>query len=249
MTTNPKRVMVVTGAGRGIGRAIALALASKETFIYVNDLPGMADAEKTVADLRELGSGADLLPFSVSDVGAVDAAFEKAEKEQGGVDVLINNAGIAIDRLILRAKEEDWDKVLDINLKGTFFCTRAAFKTMIRRQNHGRVVSIASVVGQMGNAGQSMYGASKAGVIGLTKSLAREVASRGITVNAVAPGFVRTAMTDSLTDAQKKAFLEAVPLGRWAEPEDIAGVVKFLVSEAASYITGQVIAVNGGMYL
>ncbi|MFH1018609.1 MAG: 3-oxoacyl-[acyl-carrier-protein] reductase [Pseudomonadota bacterium] len=250
---NPnRRVAVVTGASRGIGRAIALALAGPDIFVYVNDRPTPEETElakKVVAEIRAKGAQAQELMFDITNTEAVDQAFDTIAKEQGGVDVLVNNAGIAIDNLVLRIKESDWQKVIDVNLKGAFFCTKAALKTMMRRQNHGRIVSISSVVGQMGNAGQSVYAASKAGLIGITKSVAREVAARKITVNAVAPGFVRTAMTDRLTDEQKEAFLKAVPLGRWAEPEEVAHVVCFLVSEKASYITGQVIAVNGGLYL
>ena len=252
MTSSTPRVIVVTGASRGIGRAISLALAQPNSFIYVNDRPGPEETEsakKVVSELRAKGAGAKELLFDITDTAAVENGFETVAKENGGVDVLVNNAGIAIDGLVLRYKEADWDKVIDVNLKAAFFCTKAALKTMMRRQNHGRVVFVSSVVGQMGNAGQAVYGASKAGLVGLTKSIAREVASRQITVNAVAPGFVRTAMTDRLTDEQKEAFLKAIPLGRWAEPEEVANVVRFLSSEAATYVTGQVIAVNGGMYL
>ncbi len=247
-----RRVVVVTGASRGIGRAIALDLAQPGFFIYVNDRPAPEETElakKVAGEIRAKGADARELLFDITNLEAIDQAFDTIAKEQGGVDVLVNNAGIAIDNLVLRIKEADWQKVIDVNLRGSFFCAKAALKTMVRRQNHGRIVSISSVVGQMGNAGQSVYAASKAGLIGITKSIAREVAARKITVNAVAPGFVRTAMTDRLTDEQKEAFLKTVPLGRWAEPEEVAHVVRFLVSEDASYITGQVIAINGGMYL
>ncbi len=247
--TDASRVIVVTGAARGIGRAIAVALAEPGTFIYLNDLRWDDEAQKVIPQIQALGGQAAPLPFDISNLEAISEGFEKIAQEQGGVDVLVNNAGISMDALTLRAKDDEWQKTMDINLRGAFACSRAALKTMLKRKNQGRIIMMASVVGQMGNAGQAIYGASKAGLIGLTKSIAREVAIRQVTVNAVAPGFVKTAMTDSLTPEQKEVFLKNIPLGRWAEPEDIASVVRFLASKEASYITGQVIAVNGGMYL
>ena len=239
---------MVTGASRGIGRAVAKALASPEALVYVNYRSGEAQALAVVAEIEAMGGKAKAIAFDVSDTESVEKAFGSIVAESGGIDVLVNNAGIAIDTLLLRAKDQDWSKTIDVNLKGAFVCTRQALRTMLKRPQ-GRVINMTSVVGQMGNAGQSMYAASKAGVIGFTKSIAREVASRGVTVNAIAPGFVRTEMTDGLTDDQKQGLLNQIPLRRWAEPEEIASIVKFLASEHAAYITGQVIAANGGMYL
>ena len=225
-----------------------MALAEPSALVYVNYRSGEKEALAVVAEIERLGGKAKAIAFDVADTESVQQAFEQIVKESGGIDVLVNNAGIAIDTLVLRAKDEDWQTVMDVNLKGSFVCTRAALRSMLKRPN-GRIIFMTSVVGQMGNAGQAMYSASKAGIMGLTKSIAREVASRGITVNAVAPGFVKTDMTDSLNEDQKQALLTQIPLRRYAEPEEIASIVKFLASTSASYITGQVIAANGGMYL
>jgi 3-oxoacyl-[acyl-carrier protein] reductase len=251
MANSMDRIIVITGASQGIGRAIALALAGEGSFVYVNyrGQAEKASAESVVQEINKQGFKAGSIQFDVTNTEAVNQAFDHIAEEKGGTDVLINNAGISIDTLMLRAKDSDFQAVVDVNLRGAFACTRAAIKTMLRRKNNGRIVSLASVVGQMGNAGQSIYAITKAGIIGMTKSVAREVASRGVTANAVAPGFVKTAMTDQLTSEQKESFLRAIPLGRYAEAEEIASVVKFLVSEQASYITGQVIAVNGGLYM
>lgn len=242
------RIIVVTGASRGIGKAIALALAEPDAIVYVNYRSGEAEAMQVVAEIERNGGKAKAIAFDVANTESVQQAFEKIVSESGGIDVLVNNAGISIDTLVLRAKDQDWHTVMDVNLKGSFVCARAALRTMLKRPN-GRIIFMTSVVGQMGNAGQAMYSASKAGIMGLTKSIAREVASRGVTVNAVAPGFVKTDMTDSLKEDQKQALLTQIPLRRYAEPEEIASIVKFLASKSASYITGQVIAANGGMYL
>lgn len=248
MTGSVQRVIVVTGASRGIGKAIALSLCDAGTLLYVGYRSGESEAKAVVDQITAQGGSAKLLQIDVANSASVKAAFDRVAEESGGVDVLVNNAGISIDGLMLRAKDDDWDAVVDTNLKGSFMCARAALKTMLRRPE-GRIIFMSSVVGQMGNAGQAVYAASKAGLHGLTKAIAREVASRAVTVNAIAPGFIKTEMTEKLTDDQKQALLTQIPLRRWAEPEEIASIVKFLVSPNASYITGQVIAANGGMYL
>lgn len=247
--TNTARVIVVTGASRGIGRSIAIELASPKNFIYVNYLSNEAKAQEVVAEIQKRDGQAKAIGFDVSDPAQVEKAFEQIAKENGGVDVLVNNAGIPMDGLLLRYKDEDWQKSINVNLTSVYACTKAALKTMMRRKSNGRIISMTSVVGQMGNAGQSVYAATKAGIIGFTKSVAKEVASRDITVNAIAPGFVKTEMTDALTPDQQAKIMENIPLKRVAEPHEIASVVKFLASPEASYITGQTIAVNGGMYL
>lgn len=249
MTNTEKKIIVVTGASRGIGRAIALGLASREHFIYVNYLSNQSKADEVVAEIKKRDGDAKAIGFDVSNSQQVEKAFAQIAEENGGCDVLVNNAGIPLDGLLLRYKDEDWEKSINVNLTSVYACSKAALKTMMKRKNNGRIISMTSVVGQMGNAGQTVYSATKAGIIGFTKSLAREVASRNITVNAVAPGFVKTEMTDALTPEQQAKIMEQIPLKRVAEPEEIANVVRFLVSNQASYITGQTIAVNGGMYL
>jgi 3-oxoacyl-[acyl-carrier protein] reductase len=244
-----QRVIVVTGGSRGIGRAIALRLASPESLIYVTFRNQEAEANQVVSEIAKNGGHAKAIAFDVASPESVESGFEKIAEESGGVDVLVSNAGIAIDGLLPRFKNEDIEKLTRTNLEGSIVATRSALKTMLRRKSNGRIVYVTSVVGQMGNAGQSIYAATKSGLRGFMKSMAREVASRGITVNAVAPGFVKTDMTEHLTDAQKNEMLKRIPLGRYAAPEDVANVVEFLVSERASYITGQEIAVNGGMFL
>jgi 3-oxoacyl-[acyl-carrier protein] reductase len=249
-----KRTVVVTGASRGIGRSICLSLASPDTQIYFNYFsPGnpeaeeaaAADTEKLVADL---GSSANSMSVDVANAKEVEAFFEKIVDETGRVDILVNNAGITKDGLLVRMKENDWNMVLNINLKGAFTCTRLAAKIMMK-QRYGRIVNIASVVGVSGNPGQANYSASKAGLIGLTKTAAKELAARNVTVNAVAPGFIETDMTAALPEKARKAMLDQVPMGRGGQPEDVAAAVKFLASDDAAYITGQVIHVNGGMYM
>lgn len=247
--TTPSRIAIVTGGSRGIGRAISKSLAEDGAFVYVNYRSREAEAQTVVEEIQSAGGLAKAIGFDVANSEAVDQAFEAIAAENGGIDILVSNAGIVNNNLVLRTKDSDWDSVIATNLRGSFACARASLKTMLRRKNGGRLVFLSSVVGQMGNAGQTVYATTKAGLLGMTKSLAQEVASRGITVNAVAPGFVKTDMTDSLTDTQKEALLRLVPLGRWAEPQEVAAVIRFLVSPAASYITGQVISVNGGMYL
>ena len=249
MTDNPNRVVVVTGGSRGIGRAIALRMADGETKIYFNYSASVStDAEETEALVRAAGGTARAIRVDVGSREDVQGFFNQIAEESGRVDVLVNNAGITADGLLVRMKEKDWDRVLDINLKGAFHCIQAVAKMMMR-QRSGRIINMASVVGVMGNAGQANYVASKAGLIGLTKTVARELAPRGITVNAVAPGFVETSMTAELPEKVKEAMLAQIPLGRMGQPEDVADVVAFLASEEASYITGQVLHVNGGMYM
>lgn len=238
---------LVTGGARGIGKAIAEALAGKGVNVAIADVV-LEEAEKTAREVEKLGVKTAALRLDVSDSGSVAGAFESAVKELGRLDILINNAGITRDGLLVRMKEEDWDSVLSVNLKGVFLCSKEAVKVM-SKQRYGRIVNIASVVAFMGNPGQANYSASKAGIVGLTKTVAREYASRGITVNAVAPGFITTAMTDALPDNMKEEMKKAIPLGRFGSIEDVAGAVLFLASPGSGYITGQVLHVNGGMYM
>jgi 3-oxoacyl-[acyl-carrier protein] reductase len=242
------RAAVVTGASRGIGRAIALELARRGARVVVNFHQNAEAASQVVETIRREGGEAVSFQADVALLPQAEALIQTAVKSFGQVDILVNNAGITRDSLLLSMSEADWDTVLDTNLKSTFNCSRAALKPMIRRR-YGRIINVSSVSGQMGNPGQANYSASKAGQIGFTKSLAREVASRGITVNCVAPGYIATAMTDNLPEDVKKAFLEIIPMKKFGLPSDVASAVKFLLSDEASYITGQVINVNGGMYM
>lgn len=238
---------LVTGGARGIGKAIAAGLAGKGVDVAIGDVI-LAEAEKTAREMERLGVKAVALELDVSEAGSVARAFEGAVKGLGRLDILVNNAGITRDGLLLRMKEEDWDLVMNVNLKGVFLCSKEAVKVM-SKQRYGRIVNIASVVAFMGNPGQANYSASKAGIVGLTKTVAREYASRGITANAVAPGFITTAMTDALPEGVKEEMRKAIPLGRFGTIEDVAGAVLFLASPEAGYITGQVLHVNGGMYM
>ena len=241
------RVSLVTGASRGIGRAIARELAAQGATV----LCGARDQEKlaaTVAAIVAEGGKALAVPLDVADRASVEAAFAAVLAAHGRLDHLVNNAGITRDNLVLRMKAEDWRDVLDTNLTGVFLCTQAALRPMLK-QRMGRIVSVTSVVGLTGNAGQANYAASKAGVVGFTKSVAREVASRSITVNAVAPGFVETDMTAAMTDKAREALTSLIPLGRVGQPEDVAAAVAFLVSDRAAYITGQVLSVDGGFHM
>jgi 3-oxoacyl-[acyl-carrier protein] reductase len=239
------RVAVVTGASRGIGRAIARALASQGAVVCA--AARSANADETAAGIVESGGRAESFTVDVTDTASVEALFGAVLERHARVDVLVNNAGIARDQLMLRMKREDWDEVIRTNLTAAFTCTQAVLKPMVR-QRAGRIISISSVVGQMGNAGQANYAASKAGLIGFSKALAREVASRNVTVNVVAPGLIETDMTKGLTDRSQTDWSAQIPLGRIGSPDDVAAAVCFLASDEAAYITGQVLAVNGGMY-
>jgi 3-oxoacyl-[acyl-carrier protein] reductase len=241
------RVAVVTGASRGIGRSISLALAGQGAKIVAVDIDPDA-TEAFVAELKEQGVEAVAVTGNVTAAADVDNMIKVAKETFGSVDILVNNAGITRDGLLLRMKDEDWDAVLTVNLKGAFLCTRAAAKLMTK-QRSGRIINIASVVGQMGNAGQANYCASKAGLMGLTRSNARELAKRNVTVNAVAPGFIATDMTDALPEDKRQQLAAQIPLERLGSPDDIANAVLFLASDNSGYITGQVIGVNGGMYM
>ena len=241
------KIAVITGASRGIGRSIALALAAEGAKIVAVDLD-LTATEAVVAELRGQGAEAVAVVGNVTSADDAEKMIDAAVQAFGRVDILVNNAGITRDGLLIRMKEEDWDAVLTVNLKGAFLCTKAVSKVMTR-QRSGRIINIASVVGQMGNAGQANYCASKAGLIGLTKSNARELAKRNITVNAVAPGFIATAMTDALPEKAREELVAQIPLERLGAPEDIANAVLFLVAERSGYITGHVLSVNGGMYM
>lgn len=242
------RVVVVTGGGRGIGRAIALRLGSEGAKVAVSYRANDEAAEETARLVREVGGECETFKGDVSDAGDVKRIFEGVAETFGTVEVLINNAGTTRDNIMLRMKEEEFDEVLDTNLKGAYHCTRAVLRGMVRSR-WGRIVNVSSVVGLAGNPGQANYAASKAGLLGFTKSVAREVAERGVTVNAVAPGYVETELTGSLDDSVKAQILAQVPTGRFGEPEEIAEVVAFLVGEGAGYVTGQTIAVDGGMVM
>jgi 3-oxoacyl-[acyl-carrier protein] reductase len=243
------RVVIITGGSRGIGRAIAFRFAEeKPKLVLLHFDPDDSAAEQTLAHLSEKGVEGEAHRLDVSNRGDVDRLFKDVLSRLGRVEVLINNAGITKDGLLMRMSEDEWDLVLKVNLKGVFNCTQAVIRSMVKERS-GRIVNVSSVVAQMGNAGQTNYAASKAGIIGFTKSLAREVASRGITVNAVAPGYINTEMTSSLPGKMKEAFLQQVPLGRIGEPEDVAEAVHWLCSGGSKYVTGQVIHVNGGLYM
>jgi len=246
--TELARTALVTGAARGIGRAIALALARPGMTLYLNDVVIGEEAEQTRKEVAEKGGAGRLLQFNVADQAAVQQGIEKIIQESGRLDILVNNAGITRDNLVLRMKESEWDQVLEVNLKGAYNCIRAAAKPMIK-QRYGRIINISSVVGVMGNAGQANYVASKAGLIGLTKSVARELASRNITVNAVAPGFIETEMTAALPEKVRAEMQAQIPLNRFGTPEEVAQAVVFLAGDAAAYLTGQVLHVNGGMLM
>ena len=236
---------VVTGAGRGIGKTIAETLASRGAHVAIVDIDGET-AESTAQELRDTGATARAYEVDITDADAVMSIFKKIAEESGGLDILVNNAGLTRDNLLLRMSPDDWDLVMRVNLKGAYNCIRAAVRPMMS-QRSGRIISIASVVGILGNAGQANYAASKAGLIALTKSVAKEFASRGITANAVAPGFIETPMTESLSDKVREDFMSMVLLKRFGTTADVANLVAFLASDEADYITGQTISVDGGM--
>lgn len=242
------KVALVTGASRGIGRAIAIRLAAEGAKVAINFAGNTEKAEAVKAEIEAAGGEALLVQANVADAAAVEEMVAKVVEAFGGIDVLVNNAGITRDGLLVRMKDEDFDAVLDTNLKGVFYCTKAVSKLMMKKRS-GRIVNMTSVVGVNGNAGQTNYAAAKAGVIGFSKSAAKELASRGITVNMVAPGFIDTDMTSVLSDKAKEAALAGIPLQRMGTPENVANAVAFLVSDQAAYITGQVIHVDGGMVM
>ena len=236
---------LITGAGRGIGKTIAVKLAESGLDIAIADMNPVSD--DVVRKIEEYGTKCLAFQLDVTDVESVDSVVKKIIDETGGIHILVNNAGITQDNLFMRMKPEQWSQVIDVNLNGVFHVTKAVIRTMVK-QHSGRIINISSVVGFSGNPGQVNYSSTKSGLIGFTKSLSREVGTRGITVNAVAPGFINTAMTQALNESQQQAILSQIPLGRMGEAEDVANAVAFLASEEASYITGTVLHVNGGMY-
>ncbi|MDD4179599.1 MAG: 3-oxoacyl-[acyl-carrier-protein] reductase [Candidatus Margulisbacteria bacterium] len=241
------KVAFITGSAQGIGKAIAVALAKEGANIVVSDI-NLELATQTAKEIEALGVKTMAIKTNVADLADVEKSVEEIAKAMGRIDILINNAGITKDNLLVRMKKEEWDAVIGVNLTGVFNCTKVV-GTLMMKQRYGKIVSIASIVGQMGNFGQANYAATKGGVIAFTKTVAKELASRNVTANAIAPGFIQTAMTDKLSDEVKKKMTELIPLGKLGTPEDIANAVLFLVSPAADYITGQVLAVNGGMYM
>jgi len=241
------KTAIITGAARGIGQAIALDLAAKGADIVIGDVKAEWLSETEEA-LKQLGAKVTCKELDVTSADACQNVFNDVAKENGRIDILVNNAGITRDGLLMRMSEEDWDAVLTVNLKGTFNCTKAATRTMMK-QRSGSIINIASIIGLMGNAGQANYAASKGGVIAFTKSVAKELASRNVRANAIAPGFISSKMTDALSEEVQQQMLAAIPLGVFGSPQNVADAVTFLASDQSAYITGQVLSVNGGMYM
>lgn len=242
------KIAVVTGGSRGIGRATSIALAEAGAFVLVNYRSNEEAAKQTLSLIEEAGGQAELVCFDVADPDSVDRGLKVAIERHGGIDILVNNAGISIDQLLLRVSPKDLDMTWATNVNGPIYCAKACIRPMMKKR-WGRVINLSSVVAESGNPGQAVYSSSKAALLGLTRTLAREYASRGITVNAVAPGFIETDMTADLSDAGKQGIIDQTPLGRIGRPEEVAAAVVFLASEEASYITGQVVRVNGGMHV
>jgi 3-oxoacyl-[acyl-carrier protein] reductase len=242
------QIAVVTGASRGIGRAVAFSLAQTGAYVVVNYRGNQAAAEESLAAIVEAGGKGELSQFDIAVEDQVEEALKKVVDGHGKIDILVNNAGVTADNLLIRMKPADWDQVIGINLKGTVLCTKIATRHMIG-QRYGRIINVSSVVGQMGNVGQALYAASKAGIIGFTKTVAREVATRGITVNAVAPGIIETDMTANLPEKLREEFLKKIPLGRFGTCAEVAEMIVFLAGAGSGYVTGQVFNVNGGLYM
>ncbi len=242
------KVALVTGGSRGIGRATAEMLAKQGAYVVVNYVRGEEEAKRVVQAIEERGGKAEALGFDVANMDATEEAIAALAKRLGRLDILVANAGIAIDGLVLRVKEEDIDRMFSVNVKGAIACAKGALKVMMRART-GRIVFLSSIVGEMGNGGQAVYSASKAALIGLTKTLAREYASRNVTVNVVTPGFIDTDMTSTINEDARKGMLSTIPLGRTGKPEEVASAITFLCSDEASYVTGETLRVNGGMYM
>ena len=242
------QIALITGGSRGIGRSIVSALGRLGAEVLINYRENKAAAEETLHGILAEGGAGQLCPFDVAQENQVDEAVKKIVDRHKKIEILVNNAGVTSDNLLVRVSAEDWDQVIGTNLRGTFHCTKAVCRKMIR-ERYGRIVNLTSVVGQMGNAGQSVYAASKAGIVGFTRAMARELASRGITVNAVAPGFIDTEMTARLSPKARQGCLDSIPLGRFGTCDDVAEAICFLAGPGAGYITGQVISVNGGLYV
>lgn len=242
------QVALVTGASRGIGKAIAMSLSRAGTHVIVNYHGNQAAAEESLSAITAQGGRGELCRFDIADESQVESAVKNIVDRHQKLDILVNNAGVTADNLLIRVKPADWDQVIGTNLKGTVLCTKAVSRVMIR-QRGGRIINLSSVVGQTGNAGQSIYAASKAGIIGFSKAVARELASRGVTVNVVAPGFIESDMTARLPDKLREEFLHSIPLGRFGTCEEVAEMVLFLAGPGAAYVTGQVFSINGGLYM